>query len=81
MPSARYVEEIIGAAKTLGQLERLAGIETNEDRAAFWIQFSHLRNQARKAGEIELKLIIRAKLDSAAHSDRARSIWPLKQAL
>lgn len=81
VPYNKYVEEKIRAAKTLGQLERLAGIETSEDRTAFWLQFSHLRNRARKAGEIELKLIIRAKLDGAAHGDRAQSIWPLKLAL
>lgn len=66
-------------AKTLGQLEALAGIKTNEDRRAFWLQFSHLRNRARKAGEIELKSIIRAKLTAAAEGNQTPLVSPLKR--
>ena len=44
---------------TIGQLERLAGIETHKDRAEFWLAFAPLRNRALNAGKAELKRIIR----------------------
>ena len=53
------IEAAIRKANTIGQLERLAGIETNEDRALFWLQFAELRNRAAKAGKAELIRIIR----------------------
>ena len=55
------VEVAIRKATTIGQLERLAGIETNKDRAEFWLAFAPLRNRALKAGKAELKRIIRNK--------------------
>ena len=48
-------------ATTIGQLERLAGIETQMDRAAFWLTFAPLRNRGLNAGKAELKRIIRSK--------------------
>lgn len=74
----QHTETIIRSAKTLGQLEWLAGIATNEDRRAFWLQFSHLRNRARKVGEIELRAIIRAKLNATPEDNQAQSIRLLK---
>ena len=53
------IEAVIRKAKTIGQLERLAGIETNADRALFWLQFAKLKNRAAKAGKAELIRIIR----------------------
>ena len=58
------VEIALRKAKTLGQLERLAGIETQQDRATFWLQFASLRNRASAAGKAELKRIIRNKARS-----------------
>ncbi|UXN57715.1 hypothetical protein [Phyllobacterium zundukense] len=66
------VEIALRKAKTLGQLERLAGIETQQDRAAFWLQFASLRNRASVAGKAELKRIIRNK----ARSDDYQATLP-----
>lgn len=58
------VEAVIQKARTIGQLERLAGIETQHDRALFWMQFVHLKNRASEAGKAELKRIIRSSFKS-----------------
>jgi hypothetical protein len=55
------VEVAIRMATSIGQLERLAGIATQEDRAAFWLTFAPLRNRALNAGKAELKRMIREK--------------------
>jgi len=75
-------EEAIRKAKTIGQLERLAGIETNADRALFWLQFVRLKNRASKAGKEELKRMIRSRYaGQAASRPRSMLVAPSLQAV
>jgi len=60
--TAEQIEAKIRAAGTIGNLERLAGIEQSPDgRYAFWTTYSQLPGgQSLDAGVAELKRLIRA---------------------
>lgn len=57
------IEEKIRAAGSIGNLERMAGIDPSPDgRYAFWTTYNHLAGaQSLDAGVAELKRLIRAR--------------------
>lgn len=61
-PTLPAVEKLIRSAASIGELERMAGLPSDEDsRAAFWMTFAkiHPARGALEAGAAELRRRIR----------------------